>query len=67
MSRFQGDPAQKGCDVSGVFCIGLIESKVFYNFWKKCRGCAFRFWSYSNELSPHETNFNQQLYFKSSL
>jgi len=34
MSRFQGDPAQKWCNVLEIFCIGLIESKLLYNFWK---------------------------------
>jgi len=32
MSRFQGDPAQKWCNVLGIFCIGLLESKLLYNF-----------------------------------
>jgi len=32
MSRFQGDPAQKRCNVLGIFCIGLIDSKLLYNF-----------------------------------
>jgi len=32
MSRFQGggDPAKKYSDVSGVFCIIFLESKVFF-------------------------------------
>ena len=45
---FRGTLPRNDATFLGVFCINLIESKVLYNVLKKFRGCAFRFWSYSN-------------------
>jgi len=61
MSCFQEDPAQKWCN--GFFCIDLIESKLLYNFGKKFRRCAFRYWSYSNS-NTGDRNVCAQIYCK---
>jgi len=63
MSHFQRESAQKWCNVSRVFCIGLIESKVLHNFWKKFRRRALRFWSYSN-LNIGDHNVCAHIYCK---